>query len=186
MWHYSIALGCFPGWYWPSLGIPTELSASFTEGGIKYWYIQVSAKFKVQQGIISRNVSIVLNYISFFYLLYPKLMDYYQFLCILKLARIDIGFEQRSHHGSLFVICHKDHTKPDAVSILPWQDITATFSPGIFLQVLLHATRGQCLGSYIQLVEGAKGCDFLGGHWKFRMGRAESLPGILHSVVGSA
>ena len=55
-----------------------------------------------------------------------------------------------------------------------------------FLQVLLYATRGQCLGSYIQLVEGAKGCDFLGGHWKFRMGRAESLPGILHSVVGSA
>ena len=55
-----------------------------------------------------------------------------------------------------------------------------------FLQVLLYATRGQCLGSYIQLVEGAKGCDFMGGHWKLGMGRAESIPGILHSVIGSA
>ena len=80
-------------------------------------------------------------YFTFFYLLYPKLMDYYQFLCILKLALIDIGFEQRSHHGSLFVICHKDHTKPDAVSILPWQDITATFSPGISAGATVCCTR---------------------------------------------
>lgn len=87
MWHNSATLGYFPGWYWPSQGIPTELSTSPSEGGINYWCLQFSAKFEVQQGIISRNVSRILHvsefssfsmYILPFCLLYlyPKSMDY--------------------------------------------------------------------------------------------------------------
>ena len=119
MWHNSAALGYFPGWYWPSQGIPTELSTSPSEGGINYWCLQISAKFEVQQGIISRNVSRFLHvsessafslYILLFCLLYlyPKSMDYchgfgcvcLQFLCTLKVTSVTHRIFNRSliHH----------------------------------------------------------------------------------------
>lgn len=119
MWHNSAALGYFPGWYWPSQGIPTDLSTSPSEGGINYWCLQISAKFEVQQGIISRNVSRFLHvsefsafsmYILLFCLLYlyPKSMDYchgfgcvcLQFLCTLKVTSVTHRIFNRSliHH----------------------------------------------------------------------------------------
>lgn len=104
MWHNSTAPGCFPGWYWPSQGVLKELPTSLSEGGVNYCYLQVSAEFEVQQGIISRNVSrfcmsqnSVLSPCTLPYCLlylYPWSLDYChrfgcacsQFLCILKLS----------------------------------------------------------------------------------------------------
>jgi hypothetical protein len=220
MWHNSAALGYFPGWYWPSQGIPTDLSTSPSEGGINYWCLQISAKFEVQQGIISRNVSRFLHvsefsafsmYILLFCLLYlyPKSMDYCHglvvsvsnFFALWKSLVLHIGFSTEVS-SIMFSYARVFHWYTTSVEVAKWwlpfgqtvlpvctqscQRTVATFSSSVFLQVLLYTARGQCLGSYIQLVEGAEGCNVLGGRWQLCLGRAESVPGVMRSVVRSA